>query len=119
MNDVRQEETSDAQNEHGEEGVETIELLDTKKLRSQIAKCAREVQKLKSDRESINAEIQAEYSGLEAQGVPKDAIKRALKDNTLDETQLAEQDHYYLLCRSVLKKPIQMSLLMAETGETH
>jgi len=83
---------------------------DTKALREIIRKAARQIEEFRQQRKALNAEIQAVFERTLAKGIPKDALKGALRDNSASSEQLAQIDSAYAICRAALDKPLQIRL---------
>lgn len=90
-------------------------LVNDPKMRKQIASAAAEIKRLRDTRKGINEDITAALSDLvAATGVPKEAMKRALKDAELKTADLEALDHYHRVCRQALGKPVQGDLFTGD-----
>jgi hypothetical protein len=70
-------------------------------------------------REDINAQIKAEKTGLEADGINGHAFKAVMAFRKLSEDQQVNYDLTNQVLRRAIKAPVQMDLLLAQAARTH
>lgn len=90
---------SENMSEHNEDTNEgAVKLLDSERKRAIIRDIGDRIDAFNAERTSINESISACYSECEAEGIPRKAMKAALKRREMAEDQRNAYDPAYELC---------------------
>lgn len=82
-------------------------------IRKRVNELRRTVDDAQRSKAAIQAEINEAYSTVAAEGIPKDAFKRARNDAELTREQLAQRDYAFLICRQAMGIPLEFDLFMS------
>lgn len=90
---------SENMSEHeDQQGEGTVKLLDSERKRAIIRDIGDRIDAFDAERKSINESISACYSEGEAEGIPRKALKAALRRREMAEDQREAYDPAYELC---------------------